>query len=231
MGVASPDMADERTWNWHIADALVGTFLRTIFRLRVEGAERIPDGGGVIVPNHISSLDPLLVGTAMRRRQRMVRFLSGTEFFAMRWVGKGLRFLEQIPLRRGESDQEALGNAIDVARAGGLTGLFPEGRINNGPALLLRGRRGAARIAVASGAPLVPVGIWGTQVRYPGSGLTFRRPWRPTVAVVFGDPIEVDPSAASAREILYITNDLMAQLEVLVVRAQELAGRNGFARV
>lgn len=224
-------MDDDRTPGWKIADATIGTLLRLMFHVKVEGLERLPSGGGVLAPNHISSLDPLLVGTALRRSKRMIRFLSGTEFFAMRWVGKGLRFLGQIPLRRGDNDLDALGNAIEVARGGGLTGLFPEGKINNGPALLLRGRRGAARIAVASGAPLIPIGIWGPQVRYPGGGLTWRRPWRPHVAIVIGEPLEVDTAAISARDILHVTNELMVRLEDLVIRAQELAGPKGFTRV
>lgn len=224
-------MDDDRTRNWKFADAMIGTLLRLMFHLKVEGLERLPAGGGIVAPNHISSLDPLLVGTALRRRKRMIRFLSGTEFFEMRWVGRGLRFVGQIPLRRGDNDLDALGNAIDVARGGGLTGLFPEGKINNGPALLLRGRRGTARIAVASGAPIIPVGIWGPQVRYPGAGLTWRRPWRPHVAVVIGEPLEVDMNATSARDILHVTNELMARLEDSVLRAQELAGPKGFTRI
>jgi len=118
---------------------------------------------------------------------------------------------------------------VALSRDGRLFGLFPEGKINNERALL-RGRRGAARIAVDSGTPLIPMGVWGTQVRWPGSGLTFRRPWRPTVVVVVGEPVQVDPNATSAREILHLTNDLMARIEELRDRAKQLAGRKGYAR-
>jgi 1-acyl-sn-glycerol-3-phosphate acyltransferase len=144
-------------------------------------------------------------------------------------IGHGLRAFDQIPLKRGANDTEAMEKAVALSRSGRLFGLFPEGKINSEEALL-RGRRGAARIAVGSGTPLIPMGIWGTQVRWPGSGLTFRRPWRPTVVVVVGEPMRVDPNATSAREILHITNDLMARIEQLRDRARAIAGRDGVAR-
>ena len=162
-------------------------------------------------------------------RDRTLHFFSGTEFFARSVIGHGLRAFDQIPLKRGANDTEAMDKAIALSRRGRLFGLFPEGKINNEEALL-RGRRGAARIAVGSGTPLIPIGIWGTQVRWPGSGLTFRRPWRPTVVVVVGEPMHVDPNATSAREILHMTNDLMARIEVLRDRARAIAGARGVAR-
>lgn len=222
-------MHDDRNPTWRLGILPMRLIFGSLFRLRFVDEHNIPlTGGAVVAPNHISPLDPVIIGLSPGRRGRMLRFLSGTEFFAMRWVGKGLRALDAIPLRRGEHDLDALGNAVDVAKAGGLVGLFPEGKINNGPDVL-RGRRGAARIAVASGAPLVPVGIWGSQVRFPGGGWTWRRPWRPTVVVVFGAPIPVDTRATSAREILYLTNRLMSEIEALRDRAKEIAGPKGFA--
>jgi len=221
---------DDRNTTWTYARPLVTGVFHTMFRMRFVDIENVPlTGPAVISPNHISPLDPLIVGVGTAKHcSRMIRFLSGTEFFAQPWVGKGLRALDQIPLRRGENDLEALGNAIDAAKEGSLVGLFPEGKINNGPDLL-RGRRGAARIAVASGAPLLPVGIWGTQVRFPGGGWKMRRPIHPTVVVVYGEPIPVDQDATSAREILHITDDLMSELAKLRDRAKELAGRKGYA--
>jgi 1-acyl-sn-glycerol-3-phosphate acyltransferase len=215
------------TWKGlHLALKVV---MHAMFHIRFVDGHNLPtDGPAIVAPNHISPLDPLVIGLYPVSLGRPMRYLSGTEFFAMRWVGKGLRALDQIPLRRGDNDLQALGAAVEAAQAGGLVGLFPEGKINNEPAVL-RGRRGAARIAVASGAPLLPVGIWGTQVRFPGGGWKLRRPWRPTVVVVFGEPIRVDTSATSAKEILAITNELMARVEELRDRAKELAGRKGYS--
>lgn len=213
---------------WKAGSFLVGGLLRLAFHVRFVDEHNLPSGGGVIAPNHISSLDPLIVAILPARKGRMLHFFSGTEFFARPVVGHALRAWQQIPLERGANDQVAMQKAIDIAESGELVGLFPEGKISNAPDLL-RGRRGAARIAVGSGTPLIPVGIWGTQVRWPGGNFTFRRPWRPHVVVVIGEPIPADRSATSAREILHLTNDLMSRIEELRDRAKGIAGPKGYA--
>lgn len=223
-------MPGERTLLWKVGRVTLGGFFHLIFRIRTVDVHNLPPiGGGVVAPNHISSLDPIVVEMLVANRDRTLHFFSGTEFFARPVIGHALRAFDQIPLKRGANDTEAMEKAISLSRGGRLFGLFPEGKINNEEALL-RGRRGAARIAVGSGAPLIPMGIWGTQVRWPGSGLTFRRPWRPTVVVVVGEPLRVDPNATSAREILHITNELMGRIEVLRDRARAIAGAGGVPR-
>lgn len=223
-------MPGERTLIWKVGRILFGAFFHLIFRMRFVDPHNLPaTGGGVVAPNHISSLDPLVIELLVARRDRTLHFFSGTEFFARPVIGHGLRAFDQIPLKRGANDSEAMGKAIELARGGKLFGLFPEGKINNEEALL-RGRRGAVRVAVGSGTPLIPMGIWGTQVRWPSAGLTSRRPWRPTVVVVVGEPMHVDPNATSAREVLHLTNDLMARIEVLRDRARAIAGPNGNPR-
>ena len=223
-------MRGEQALIWKIGRIVFGAFFHLMFRMHFVDAHNLPPtGGGVVAPNHISSLDPVVIQLLVTGRHRTLHFFSGTEFFARPVIGHGLRAFDQIPLKRGSNDTEAMEKAVALARDGRLFGLFPEGKINNERALL-RGRRGAARIAVGSGTPLIPMGVWGTQVRWPGSGLTFRRPWRPTVVVVVGEPVQVDPNATSAREILHLTNDLMARIEELRDRAEQLAGRKGYAR-
>ncbi len=223
-------MPGERTLIWKTGRVLFGGFFHTIFRMRFVDTHNLPTkGGGVVAPNHISSLDPVVIELLVARRDRTLHFFSGTEFFARPVIGHGLRAFDQIPLRRGANDTEAMGKAIALARGGRLFGLFPEGKINNDEALL-RGRRGAVRVAVGSGTPLIPMGIWGTQIRWPSAGLTSRRPWRPTVVVVVGEPMHVDPNATSARDVLHLTNDLVTRIEALRDRARAIAGPNGVAR-
>jgi 1-acyl-sn-glycerol-3-phosphate acyltransferase len=223
-------MPGEQTPIWKVGRIVFGAFFHAMFRMRFVDAHNLPStGGGVVAPNHISSLDPVVIQLLVTGRDRTLHFFSGTEFFARPVIGHGLRAFDQIPLKRGANDTEAMERAIALSRGGRLFGLFPEGKINNEEALL-RGRRGGARIAVGSSTPLIPMGIWGTQVRWPGSGLTFQRPLRPTVVVVVGEPMQVDPDATSAREILHITNDLMSRIEDLRDRAKAIAGARGLAR-
>jgi 1-acyl-sn-glycerol-3-phosphate acyltransferase len=197
-----------------------------LFRLRVEGADRVPSSGPAIVAgNHVSALDGVALALATSSRSgRMTRFLVAAEFFRKLWYGWALRLYRQIPLRRGQRDQGALDVAIDTIRGGAVAGIFPEGTVNPEPGGgLMRGRKGTARIALATDAPVVPVGIWGTQARWPRSGLHFRRPWRPVVAISYGEPISSKGDPGSAADVEAFTNVIMEALAEQAARAKKLA--------
>jgi 1-acyl-sn-glycerol-3-phosphate acyltransferase len=211
---------------WRFGIAVVGFVARLCFRIRVEGIDRIPQSGAAVVAgNHVSALDGVVLGLVVgQHRRRMTRFLAGAEFFSRHVFGWALRSYRQIPLRRGEADVEALDEAIRSVRSGALVGIFPEGRVNADPSKgLQRGRRGATRIALAAGAAVVPVGIWGTHLRYPKEGLHFRRPWRPPLVLAFGDPITVTGDASSAEDIQRATDLLMDGIGRQVEAARRLA--------
>src|SRR5918994_4430686 len=211
---------------WLFGIAVVGFFWRVLFGLRVEGADRVPSSGPAIVAgNHVSALDGVALAlTTSSRSRRMTRFLVAAEFFRQLWCGWALRLYRQIPLRRGQRDQGALDVAIDTIRGGALAGIFPEGTVNPEPgAGLMRGRKGAARIALATEAPVVPVGIWGTHARWPKSGLHFRRPWRPVVAICYGEPIPPKGEPESAEDVRAFTDVIIDALATQAERARELA--------
>ena len=211
---------------WLFGIAVVGFFGRVLFRLRVEGADRVPSSGSAIVAgNHVSALDGVALALATGSRgRRMTRFLVAAEFFRKLWCGWALRLYRQIPIRRGARDQGALDAAIETIRGGALAGIFPEGTVNPEPeAGLLRGRKGAARIALATDAPVVPVGIWGTQARWPKIGLPLRRPWRPVVAISSGEPIPPKGDAGSAADVQAFADVIIDAIAAQSERARELA--------
>ena len=210
-----------------IVAAGIVALVRLVFRVRVDGTERVPrDGPGVIVANHVSALDGVvLAGVFWWRFRIAVRFVIAAEFFRNRVFGPVLRLFDQVPIHRGTHDVNAIAEAVEAARTRSLVGIFPEGRVNpepDGP--LQTGRTGAARIALASGAPVIPVGIAGTQRRWPRSGLRWSRPLRSRVVVSIGEPIELegDESYDGART---ATNDVMAAIERQVAAARERAER------
>jgi 1-acyl-sn-glycerol-3-phosphate acyltransferase len=208
---------------WRFGIIVVGIVFRVLFRIRVRGADRIPESGpAIIAGNHVSALDGVVLALVVgQRARRMTRFLVGAEFFDGRF-GWALRTYRQIPLRRGERDAEALDEAVGTVRSGALAGIFPEGRVNPVPDDgLQRGRSGAARIALASGAQVIPVGIWGTQVRYPQRGIRFGRPWRPTLGLVFGPPVTAT-EAEPTDEVQPVTEAIMAGIDRQVDDARRL---------
>jgi 1-acyl-sn-glycerol-3-phosphate acyltransferase len=199
---------------------------RALFRIRVDGIENIPaDGGAVIVANHVSAFDGVVLGVVVWwKRRRLVRAVTAAEFFEKPVFGSALRAFRQIPIRRGEGDSAAIDGATDAVRAGSLVGIVPEGRVNPDPDRLQEGRSGAARIALASDGRIVPAAIWGTQERWPKSGMRWTRPLRPVAAFTFGTPVslEGDGSYEDARA---ATTVVMAAIEEQVGRARALAER------
>ena len=223
-----PGPGSELNGWWRAGLALVGPVLRLLFDLRWAGIERIPRAGqALLAANHVSSLDGVVLAYLVaRRRNRPTRYLVAAEFFDRRFHGFWLRTFKQIPIRRGMGDSGALDEAIVTVRSGAVAGIFPEGTVNPDPdGAMLRGRTGVARIALAARAPVIPVGIWGTQMRWPRTGLRFRRPLRPTVALAFGPPVEPLGDPSSPDDVQAFTELIMTRIVEQTAAARDLAGR------
>jgi 1-acyl-sn-glycerol-3-phosphate acyltransferase len=211
----------EQNWWWRfVADPVVRIVSWFVLRIRYLGTEHIPrEGPALLVANHISVLDPICIALAPSALGRTLRFLAAAEFFEKPLVGAGLRSLDQIPVRRGAADWGALDELGAVIREGSLAGIFPEGRMGDGPGLL-PGKKGAARIALVAGVPVVPIGIWGTQERWPRRGFRWKRPFRPTVTVVFGRSFEVSGDPRSRDDVRITTDRIMVEIAGLVDEAR-----------
>ena len=211
---------------WRLGILVVGLAWRLLFRTRVEGVERVPaTGPAILAANHVSGMDGVALALVTGKlARRMTRFLVAAEFFGKIWFGWALRLYRQIPLRRGQGDLPAIEEALATIRGGALAGIFPEGTVNADPdAGVRRGRRGVARIALATGAPVVPVGLWGTQHRWPKSGLHLRRPWRPAFAVAYGEPIPAGGDPDAPEDVQLFAGQIMAAIAKQADRARALA--------
>ena len=168
---------------------LLVPFLRIWFRMRVSGAEHIPqEGAAIIAPNHKSFWDSFFIGVCTRRH---LRFMGKTELFEGP-KGRLLVRLGAFPVRRGQSDEDALETARTILRQGGLLALFPEGTRVRDPDELGNPKRGAGRLALESGAPLVPAAITGSDHLFAGP---FPKP--KLVQVAFSEPIPVAELAST----------------------------------
>ena len=220
-----PRGGDLNGW-WRFGVLVVGIVWRLLFRTRVEGAERVPESGpAILAANHVSGMDGVaLAFVTGKRARRMTRFLVAAEFFDRLSFGWALRLYRQIPLRRGQGDRPAIEEALATIRAGALAGIFPEGTVNPDPiAGVQRGRRGVARIALATGAPVVPVGMWGTQHRWPKSGLHMRSPWRPVFAVAYGEPIPPNGDPDAPEDVQMFAEQIMTAIGKQADQARALA--------
>lgn len=154
---------------------------RLLYGVKVEGAERIPATGPVIlVANHESLFDPWLLALAT---PRPVHYMAKSELWSYPLVGRTLDAFGAFPVERGTGDSTAISNAAELLRRGEALGMFPQGTSKQLARRVYR--RGAARLALATGAPIVPVRLIGTR--------GFPRPGRPPTRVL-GEPIQVEPA-------------------------------------
>jgi 1-acyl-sn-glycerol-3-phosphate acyltransferase len=140
--------------------------LRAWFRVRVSGVEHVPtDGAAIVAPNHKNFLDAFFVGIATRRH---VRYMAKIELFKgpLAWL---FPRLGAFPVRRGEADAEALETARTILLAGGVVVVFPEGTRVEQPDALGSPRHGASRLALQTGAPIIPAAITGTSHLWRGA--------------------------------------------------------------
>jgi 1-acyl-sn-glycerol-3-phosphate acyltransferase len=212
---------------WTVVSAVANAAMRLIFRVRVEGNRNVPPLGSAIVAfNHVSVIDGPAVGIVVARKcRRRSRFLVAAEVFDKRLPGWILRSFDQIPIRRGQGDSHALDEAIRTVKAGAIAALAPEGRVNDdGESEMLRFHRGVARLSLATGAPVVPVGLWGTQARWPRSGRRYGKPWRPRLAFVFGEPVASHGDPSDPEDLAAFTQQVRAAIDVEVARARAITG-------
>ena len=189
-----------------VVSAVVGPVVRAAWGARAEGA-RLPPGPIVVVSNHDSLLDPFLLGAAL---DRPLRFVAKEELWANRLVGAILDGLGGIPVRRGRGDLDALAAAALALADGEAVAIFPQGTVlgSDGRPWL----RGAARLALGTGAPIVPVRILGAErALRPGTHV----PRRARVRVVVGEPIRVEPGKATIAVARDLTAAVRSTIEAL----------------
>ncbi len=159
------------------------TVARLCFRYRVEGADRLPQGGVLIAANHASYLDIPLVGCGLRRR---AWYLGRQDLFGPRWIKAICRWLGWIPIRLGRVDREGFRKAVELIDAGKVVVIYPEGtRTLDGR--LQPGKPGLGMIVEATKAPVVPAYIDGAFEALP-TGVKWIR--RHPIRVTFGAPID-----------------------------------------
>src|SRR5262245_26082479 len=170
-------------WLYALVRGIVAPLFRLYFRMRISGAEHIPaEGSAIVAPNHKSFWDSFFIGVCTRRH---LRFMAKTELIQARY-GRLLVRLGAFPVRRGQADEDALETARVILRQGGLLALFPEGTRVRDPEQLGNPKRGAGRLALETGAPLVPAAITGTDALFLGP---LPKPKR--VQVAFAEPVPV----------------------------------------
>jgi 1-acyl-sn-glycerol-3-phosphate acyltransferase len=202
---------------WGLGRSIVYPMCR-LLRWRIDGLEQVPEDGPVLLAcNHISFLDPMAVLWLGDRRHRKIRFMAKAEL----WRVRGLRFFlvhtRQIPVKRyGLAASVPLDAARRALDAGECVCMYPEGTIS--PDLEpMAAKAGVGRLAVESGAPVVPVGIWGTH-RLSTLGRVARPRIGVAVSMVVGEPLHI----ASDEDAVCATDRIMGAVVESVGAARRI---------
>lgn len=163
-------------------------FTRVLWRTRVSGPLPVAEGeGAVIVCNHRSGIDPLLIQLCT---DRVVHWMVAREYYEMFGISFVFRTLQSIAVNRGGVDIASTKMAIRLAQNGGLVGLFPEGRVNTTDELLLPGRPGAALIALKARVKVIPCFVAGAPYNGTALGSFFMAA---KARVTVGEPMDLSP--------------------------------------
>jgi 1-acyl-sn-glycerol-3-phosphate acyltransferase len=179
---------------YRLAVVIIKPLLLLLTKRDWQGAEHLPATGGVVVvTNHVSHVDPLTFAHFLYENGRLPRFLGKEALFRVFFVGAVLRGARQIPVYRESADaSQAFSAAVEAVRAGECVGIYPEATLTRDPDLWpMVGKTGAARVALETGAPVVPIAQWGPQQLL---GPYAKRPTlfpRATMHVWAGPPVDL----------------------------------------
>ena len=188
-------LQQDRGWAFTVAASILKpTLLAATSRTWIDG-EKIPATGGcIVVVNHISHVDPLLSAHFVYDHGRLPRYLAKSGLFTNKYLGGFLSSAGQIPVER--LTRNAIGAydaAVRAIREGECIVIYPEGTLTRDPDLWpMKGKTGAARIALATGCPVVPVGQWGAQEVLPPYTKRPHLVPRKNIVMKAGDPVRLD---------------------------------------
>jgi len=204
---------------WLLKYVLLGPWLKFAYRPRAEGLENIPKRGPVILAaNHLSFMDSLFIPLYLRRR---VVFLGKADYFERRTTRWFVKLLGVIPVRResGPGAEAALRTAVAALQEGKVIGIYPEGT-RSPDGRLFRGKTGVARLALATGVPVVPVVVFGTRDLQPPDKKMPRLSGR--IRVVYGAPLRFERFEGKERDrfaLRSVTDEIM--YEIMHMSGQE----------
>jgi 1-acyl-sn-glycerol-3-phosphate acyltransferase len=228
VGVKVRKLQQKRGWAWNIAVPLVKPLLLATTTRTWVGGEKLPETGGcIVVFNHVSHVDPLIAAHFVYDHGRLPRYLAKSGLFKNRVLGFFLTAAGQIPVERlTKSAVGAYDAAVAAVRNGECVVVYPEGTLTRDPAQWpMTGKTGAARIALETGCPVIPVGQWGPQQLLAPYA---RRPHlfpRKHITMRAGDPVDLSDLVALPRTpevVQQATDRIMAALteQVALIRGE-----------
>ena len=218
--------APEQTfWPWRFFKNLVLPWITLLSTRSYRGLERIPASGPcILVANHHSALDPLFLSLAVWDAGRVPRFLAKSSIWKTPGVGYVMTSTKQVPVDRGVSTSSAMQAAAQLVDIGSVLVVYPEGTLTRDPELWpMRGKTGAARIALQSGVPVYPMAHWGVHRVMPPYGKLSFFP-RKRVEIAVGEQLDLsrwDGVPVDGKVLAEVTDHFMAAITELLAELRD----------
>jgi 1-acyl-sn-glycerol-3-phosphate acyltransferase len=199
----------EPDWVYTFIKVVSYPYCRLVFRLHAQQLELVPpDGPLILASNHFSSMDHWFVGILL---SRPVRFMAKSQLFNGRFLEFVLPHAGAFPVRRGQHDEEAITTSLTILGRGGVLVIYPEGGRSRSGKIGDSARPGLGRLALQSGAPVVPVAIHGSE-----RTRNWRRLQVPAVTVRYGSPMRypIEPDAPRERQ-QQVADEVLAEVRAL----------------
>lgn len=214
-------------WGYRVAITVVRPLLMVLTKRDWRGAEHLPPRGGFVAAvNHLSYVDPLTFAHYMLDNGRPVSFLAKESIFRVPVVGRVLRAAGQIPVHRGGGHAaDAFRAAVVAVQGGRPVGILPEGTLTRDPGLWpMTGKTGAARVALETRCPVIPLAQWGPQRILPPYSRRLRLLPRSTVHVWAGPPVDLDDlydQPVNSRNLREASARIMAAITALLEQIRD----------
>jgi 1-acyl-sn-glycerol-3-phosphate acyltransferase len=221
------DLQQPRGWAFNIAVPVVKPLLLATTKRTWRGGEHVPTSGGcIVVFNHISHADPLTAAHFLYDHGRLPRYLAKSGLFKNKVLGFFLRAAGQIPVERlSRNAKGAYDAAVAAVRAGECVVVYAEGTLTRDPDLWpMTGKSGAARIALETGAPVIPVGQWGAHQLLAPYTKTPKLFPRKHIEMLAGPPVPLDDLVALPRTQQVINTATDRIMAAVVELLEELRG-------
>jgi len=223
----------EKTFVWRLLAGVIIPALLLLARYRMRGLERMPASGAfILTPNHYSDFDPLVSAYAVWRAGRVPRYLAKASLFRVPVLGAAMRATGQIPVERAGGGSDPLAAAKRLVDDEVMVIIYPEGTLTREPDLWpMRGKLGAARLALRTGVPVIPAATWGAQRVLPRWSRRISLFPRKDIEVLVGDPVDLSRWAGRQDDPKALAEATEAIMRAITGLTEQLRGETAPAKL
>jgi 1-acyl-sn-glycerol-3-phosphate acyltransferase len=218
----------EKTFVWRFLAGIIVPALLVLGRYSFDEPQKLPKRGAfILTPNHYTDFDPLVAAYAVWKHGRVPRFLAKASLFKVPVLGAAMRATGQIPVERATPGTDPLAAAAKLVHDEFALIIYPEGTLTRDPHLWpMRGKFGAARLALHYDVPVIPMATWGAQRVLPRWSKKISLFPRKPIEVIFGDPVDLSPWAGKYTDQVALAEATLAIMQAITALVEELRGED-----